>query len=166
MVNNLSAFNSGWRLLALMLCSPLGSLISGYLVQKIKFPPVYVFFVATILQTIGLALMGTLDVSDPDVPSAQYAYQVILGLGIGLTLSSLLIAAPTVIREKDTGPSYASSIFPIIQPFSSLFSSPNALKFSSYQLTENSSSRLHRRPDTGPHPRRKHTPMSLHQRAK
>ncbi len=106
MVNDLSAFGAGWRLLALMLCSPLGSITSGYLVQKIKFPPVYVFLVAAILQTVGLALMGTLNVSDPDVPSAQYAYQVILGLGIGLTLSSLLVAAPTVIKEKDTGMSY------------------------------------------------------------
>lgn len=109
-VNDLSAFNAGWRLLALMLCSPLGSVLSGYLVQKIKFPPVYVFFVAAILQTVGLALMGTLDVSDPHVPSAQYAYQVILGLGIGLTLSSLIIAAPVVIDDKDTGTSYLAFI--------------------------------------------------------
>ena len=102
-VNNLSAFSAGWRLLALMLCSPLGSGVSGFLVSKIKFPPFYIFLVAGILQTIGLALMGTLSVSDSGVPSAQYGYQVILGLGIGLTLSSLLIAAPTVIEEKDTG---------------------------------------------------------------
>ena len=102
-VNDLSAFNAGWRLLALMLCSPLGSVTSGYLIQKLKIPPIYVFLAAAILQTIGLALMGTLKVSDPDVPSAQYAYQVILGLGIGLTLSSLLIGAPTVIKDKDTG---------------------------------------------------------------
>ena len=86
-----------------MLCSPLGSVTSGYLILKIKFPAVYIFLVAAVLQTVGLALMGTLDVSDPDVPRAQYAYQVILGLGIGLTLSSLIIAAPTVIKEKDTG---------------------------------------------------------------
>ena len=106
MVNNLSAFNAGWRLLALMLCSPLGSVTSGYVVQKIKFPPVYVFLIAAILQTVGLALMGTLDVSDPNVPSVQYAYQVILGLGIGLTLSSLIIAAPVVIDDRDTGMSH------------------------------------------------------------
>ena len=110
-VNDLSAFNAGWRLLALMLCSPLGSVTSGYLIQKIKFPPVYIFLVAAILQTVGLALMGTLKVSDPDVQSVQYAYQVILGLGIGLTLSSLLIAAPTVIKEKDTGMLYLVLIF-------------------------------------------------------
>lgn len=113
-VNDLSAFNAGWRLLALMLCSPLGSVTSGYLVQRIKFPPVYIFLVAAILQTIGLALMGTLSVSDPHVPSAQYAYQVVLGLGIGLTLSSLLIAAPTVIKENDTGMSYLSFIFVVL----------------------------------------------------
>lgn len=86
-----------------MLCSPLGSGTSGYLVSKIKIPPFYIFLVAAILQTIGLALMGTLSISGPKVQSVQYGYQVILGLGIGLTLSSLLIAAPLVIVEKDTG---------------------------------------------------------------
>ena len=101
-VNDLSAFDAGWRLLALMLCSPLGSAISGYLVSKVKIPAIYLFLAAAILQTIGLALMGTLSTSDPTVPSSQYGYQVILGLGIGLTLSSLLIAAPTVIEPKDT----------------------------------------------------------------
>ena len=113
-VNDLSAFNAGWRLLALMLCSPLGSVTSGYLVQKIKAPPLYIFLVAAILQTVGLALMGTLNVSNPNVPSAQYGYQVILGLGIGLTLSSLLIAVPTVVTEKDTGMSHLLSIFPLL----------------------------------------------------
>ncbi|KAL8901174.1 MAG: hypothetical protein Q9207_005333 [Kuettlingeria erythrocarpa] len=100
-VNNLSPFSAGWRLLALMLCSPLGSALSGYLVSKIKFPPFYLFLVAAALQTVGLALMGTLSIAS-GVPSAQYGYQVILGLGIGLTLSSLIIAAPTVIENKDT----------------------------------------------------------------
>ena len=101
-VNDLSAFEAGWRLLALMLCSPLGSVVSSYLVSKVKFPAIYLFLAAAILQTIGLALMGTLSTTDPTVPSSQYGYQVILGLGIGLTLSSLIIAAPTVIEPEDT----------------------------------------------------------------
>ena len=99
-----------------MLCSPLGSVTSGYLIQKLKIPPIYVFLAAAVLQTIGVALMGSLKVSDPDVPSGQYAYQVILGLGIGLTLSSLLIGAPTVIKERDTGMSYLLSIFVVVLP--------------------------------------------------
>ncbi|KAL9041869.1 MAG: hypothetical protein Q9180_000993 [Flavoplaca navasiana] len=101
-VNNLSAFEAGWRLLALMLCSPLGSALSGYLVSKAKIPPFHLFLVAAVLQIIGLALMGTRSVTSSGVPPAQYGYQVILGLGIGLTLSSLIIAAPTVIEGKDT----------------------------------------------------------------
>ncbi|KAL8891707.1 MAG: hypothetical protein Q9192_005711 [Flavoplaca navasiana] len=101
-VNDLSAFEAGWRLLALMLCSPLGSALSGYLVSKAKIPPFHLFLVAAVLQIIGLALMGTLSVTSSGVPPAQYGYQVILGLGIGLTLSSLIIAAPTVIEGKDT----------------------------------------------------------------
>jgi len=109
-VNDLSAFDAGWRLLALMLCSPLGSALSGYLVSKAKVPPFYLFLVAAVLQIIGLALMGTLSVTSSAVPRAQYGYQVILGLGIGLTLSSLLIAAPTVIESKDTG---ESELFPL-----------------------------------------------------
>ncbi|KAL8746695.1 MAG: hypothetical protein Q9190_001319 [Brigantiaea leucoxantha] len=101
-VNNLSAFNAGWRLLALMLCSPVGTILSGTLVTKFKIPPIYVFLIAAVLQTVGLALMGTLPISSAGVPSAQYGYQVILGLGIGLGLATLIVAAPTAIEEKDT----------------------------------------------------------------
>lgn len=110
-VNNLSAFGAGWRLLALMVCSPLGSGISGYLVSRVKMPAFYIFLVAAILQTIGLALMGTLSSSDPRVQLVQYGYQVILGLGIGLALSSVLIAAPTVIMEKDAGVSLSPLLY-------------------------------------------------------
>ncbi|KAI4164050.1 MAG: hypothetical protein LQ342_002285 [Letrouitia transgressa] len=85
-----------------MLCSPLGAGLSGFLVTKIKIPPVYIFLFAAILQTVGVALMGTLSIENSGVPQEQYGYQVILGLGIGLTLSLLLVAAPTVIEEKDT----------------------------------------------------------------
>ena len=101
-VNGLTAFSAGWRLLALMLCSPLGAILSGLLVTKIKMPPLYIFLGAAILQTVGVALMSTLG-TGTTVPSAQYGYQVILGLGIGLTLSVLIVAAPTAIEEKDTG---------------------------------------------------------------
>lgn len=86
-----------------MLCSPLGTILSGLLVTKIKIPPVYLFLVGASLQTIGVALTGTLSVSNKGVPPAQYGYQVILGLGIGLTTDLIIVAAPTVIEEKDTG---------------------------------------------------------------
>ena len=102
-VNGLTAFGAGWRLLALMLCAPLGSSASGFLIQRLKIPAFYIFLIAAILQTVGLALMGSLPVSQNGVPRVQYAYQVILGLGIGLNLSTVLTAAPTVIESRDTG---------------------------------------------------------------
>ena len=102
-INGLSAFGAGLRLLALALCIPLGSLVSVTLVTKKRVPPLYILVAAGILQIVGLALMGSLPVTGMDVQAKQYIYQVILGLGIGLTLSSLLIAAPTVIQEKDLG---------------------------------------------------------------
>lgn len=120
-VNNLSAFSAGWRLLALMLCSPLGAGLSGFLVTKIKIPPVYIFLFAAILQTVGVALMGTLSIENSGVPQEQYGYQVILGLGIGLTLSLLLVAAPTVIEEKDTGMSPSPLSSPLMLIFQSCF---------------------------------------------
>lgn len=116
-VNGLSAFDAGWRLLALMLCSPLASILSGLLVTKVKVPPVYIFLAAAILQILGLALMGTLSISQHTVPSAQYGYQVILGLGIGLTQTLIIVAAPLAIEEKDTGTlisAMAHSIVPLI----------------------------------------------------
>ena len=86
-----------------MLCTPLGSGASGFLIQRLKIPPFYIFIFAAVLQTVGLGLMGSLPVTNAGVPHAQYGYQVILGLGIGFSLSSVIIAAPTVIEDKDTG---------------------------------------------------------------
>lgn len=86
-----------------MLCTPIGSLLAGYLVSRFKTPPFYLLIVGAILQTVGLILMGQLPESATVVSSSQYGYQVLLGLGIGLTLSTILIAAPIVIADKDTG---------------------------------------------------------------
>ncbi|MCJ1306888.1 hypothetical protein MMC25_000532 [Agyrium rufum] len=101
-VNEVSPFGAGYRLLALMLCSPLGSLASGIMVEKIKLSPFYPMILGSVLQTIGLALMTTLPTVQTSVPAAQYGYEVILGLGFGLSMSVILMTTPLVVKPKDS----------------------------------------------------------------
>lgn len=91
-----------------MFCAPFASAFAGYLIGKLKVPPFYVLLVAAILQTIGLALMSTVPTSETSVPRAQYGYEAVLGLGTGLSLSSVILAAPAIIDPKDSGVSPTS----------------------------------------------------------
>lgn len=107
-VNQTTPFGAGWRILPLMFCAPFASAFAGYLIGKLKVPPFYVLLVAAILQTIGLALMSTVPTSKTSVPRAQYGYEAVLGLGTGLSLSSVILAAPAIIDPKDSGVSPTS----------------------------------------------------------
>ena len=107
-VNQTTPFGAGWRILPFMICAPFASAFAGYLIQKLKIPPFYVLLVAAILQTIGLALMSTVPTSKASVPRAQYGYEAVLGLGTGLSLSSVILAAPAIIDPKDSGVSPTS----------------------------------------------------------
>ena len=60
---------------------------------------VIVFAVA--MQVLGLGLMSTLPINE--IPGKQYAFQVILGLGFGLSLSVLPLIGRTQIGQNDHG---------------------------------------------------------------
>ncbi|KAI1347291.1 major facilitator superfamily transporter [Xylaria sp. FL0043] len=106
-VNSTTPIGAGIRLLPLLLLSPVASALSGFLISKTKVPPLYLLLIGGSLQTIGVGLFSSLDSSNLDIPSAQYGYQVIMGLGFGFNLSTLLIMVPMIISEKDIPVSFA-----------------------------------------------------------
>jgi hypothetical protein len=53
-----SASGVGIRLLPLLLCSPFASALSGFVVIRLKIPPLYLIFVGGALQLIGIGLMS------------------------------------------------------------------------------------------------------------
>lgn len=112
-VNMTTATGAGIRMFTLLLLSPVATAFAGVLVSKLRVPPLYILFLGGCLQTIGIGLFSSLDSSTPILP-AQYGYQVILGLGFGFNLSTILMMVPLVVTERDQGMGHQYIYQPLI----------------------------------------------------
>lgn len=99
----LSPVNAGLTLLPLMLASPVATVLSAFLTGKAKIAPFYIILVACVLQVVGLGLTCSLPTETTSVPIAQYGYEVIMGFGFGLGLTTLLTFARAVVPEANLG---------------------------------------------------------------
>jgi hypothetical protein len=116
-VNGTPAVDAGTRMLPLLLCSPIATIVASLLLSKIRLPPLYVLIAGCSLQALGVGLFSSLDSSSLDVPSFQYGYQVIMGCGFGLNLSTVLMMVPLVVKQRDMGkPQRHSYTHPIPAP--------------------------------------------------
>lgn len=100
-VNGTTAVDAGIRMLPLLLCSPIATIFASILLSKLRLPPLYVLLAGCSLQTLGVGLFSSLDSSNLDVPSLQYGYQVLMGCGFGLNLSTVLMMVPLVVHRRD-----------------------------------------------------------------
>ncbi|KAL8640452.1 MAG: hypothetical protein Q9226_008745 [Calogaya cf. arnoldii] len=97
--NNLSPVDAGVKMLALLLLSAFGAGLAGFICSK-KNISWYLLVLSNILQVIGLGLLSSLPSSET-VLARQYGYQVTLGLGFGLGLSSLVIVSRVEVDDSD-----------------------------------------------------------------
>jgi hypothetical protein len=100
-----SPLKAGYRLLALTLATSGGAAIAGVLVQRLRIALFYVLLAAGILQTIGLSLLSTLSNSDQNFPPSVYGYQIILGVGFGISFATVVMMIPLVVEKRDMGTS-------------------------------------------------------------
>ncbi|KAF2229265.1 MFS general substrate transporter [Viridothelium virens] len=100
-INAVSPLLAGVYLMPLLLCSPLASGLSGYLVSNLKIPPFYLIVAGSILQLVGVCLLGSLPSVPLHLEKQQFGYEVIMGLGFGIGLSTILIMTPLVVEDKD-----------------------------------------------------------------
>ncbi|KAF1828905.1 MFS general substrate transporter [Decorospora gaudefroyi] len=100
-VNATTAIGAGLRLLPLLLLSPVASASAGFLVSKLRIPPLFLLIVGACLQTIGVGLFSSIDSQSLEIPNDQYGYQVIMGFGFGFSLSVILMMAPLVVQQND-----------------------------------------------------------------
>ncbi len=107
-VQNESPSSAGLKLIPLMLGIVTTSIFSGKAITKTgkykKFP-----IAGTIIMTSGLALMTTLDVDTPYWQIAIFAAMV--GMGLGLTMQTMVIALQNSIDFKDLGVATTSNTF-------------------------------------------------------
>jgi hypothetical protein len=94
---------AGYRLLCVTLVSPLFTGVAGYLTQKRRVPPLYVLIAAQALAVLGCGLASSLPDDARKYPLAGYGYQVIMGAGFGLGLSTAIMAAPQAFNKTDMG---------------------------------------------------------------
>jgi hypothetical protein len=100
-VYGMSPSQAGISLLPMMLSSPAATVLSGYLTGNAKIPPVYPIIVAAALQVLGVGLMCSLPSDSTDMPDAQYGYEVLMGIGFGLGLTTVLTFARIVVSEAN-----------------------------------------------------------------
>ena len=99
--NSLSPLDAGVKMLALLLLSAFGAGLAGFICRNNDISW-YLLILSNVLQVIGLGLLSTILSSDT-VLARQYGYQLILGLGFGLGLSSLVIVSRVEVDEADLG---------------------------------------------------------------
>ncbi|KAI9151238.1 Efflux pump FUS6 [Paramyrothecium foliicola] len=100
LVNNLSDLDAGVRLVPYGGAFPLGMMLSTSIANHFKLPGVYFIILGAILQTAGYALLSTLG-DDIELPRETYAYEVICGLGCGITYQVLYVMVPFVVHVND-----------------------------------------------------------------
>ena len=103
--NQLSATASGVRLLPLLLSSSFSTALVGAILKTVGKGSTrvlwYLIVIGSVLQFIGIILLSTDLGTQQEVRPQQYVYQTILGCGIGLILSCLVIACRVEALEAD-----------------------------------------------------------------
>lgn len=94
---------AGYQLLCVTLISPVFSGVAGFLMQKRLTPPLYILIIGQSLIVLGCGLASSVSTSTRSFPRAEYGYQVIMGAGFGLCLSTVVMAAPLAFTKEDMG---------------------------------------------------------------
>ncbi|KAK8010307.1 major facilitator superfamily domain-containing protein [Apiospora arundinis] len=102
--NGLSPLDTGIRMLPLLVSSATGAAIAGIITMR-KNITWYMLLFSVCLQMLGLGLMITLPTTG-EIYRVQYAYQALLGLGFGCTMTSYIVLMRVEVgenSEKDAG---------------------------------------------------------------
>ncbi|KAF3929689.1 hypothetical protein AA313_de0204746 [Arthrobotrys entomopaga] len=98
-IKGVSAVDSGIRLLPLMLSIVLGSLIGGATTSKIGYYTPWAIF-GSILLSVGAGLLTTLQ-ADGTSAAKWIGYQIVYGLGMGVSFQTPNLAVQTVLPKPD-----------------------------------------------------------------
>ena len=109
LVNEASSLTAGLYLLPLLGASAIGSYLGGAISSRRNNTP-YTLIASMLLQLVGCGLLSTLG-NTIEIPPKQYAFEVILGLGLGMSLSTATILTIVQARHGDLGEFYQSHKF-------------------------------------------------------
>lgn len=104
LVNGLSGLDAGVRLLPFALGTGFGAVIGSILTGRVKIPSMYIALMGSMLQVVGLAVLGVVPATVQILPRT-YGLQVVAGLGCGITYQSFYITMPIVTSRYNAGKS-------------------------------------------------------------
>ncbi|KAK7967305.1 uncharacterized protein PG986_001582, partial [Apiospora aurea] len=100
LVNGLSGFDAGVRVIPFAGGITIGSSVGAKGASRMRIPAVYVVLTGSALQIVGLALITTLPTSSTVIPGT-YGYQVVAGFGCGISYSVLYLMIPFTTGARD-----------------------------------------------------------------
>lgn len=83
-------------------------MITAFALARFKCPPTYLLLIAATLQTAGTALMSTWSGTGSHVVPRQYGFEIITGVGVGLTIGATVLTMPLVTQSRDLGKQLSS----------------------------------------------------------
>ncbi|KAJ8070672.1 hypothetical protein OCU04_001043 [Sclerotinia nivalis] len=107
-VNGMSPIAAGVRLIPFNALIAFGTVIANIIVAKAHIPPIYLMFIGSSLQIIGITLISTVP-NGVNVNSAIYGYEAIAGLGIGIVIGMVIVIPPHVVERRDLGKKHLSN---------------------------------------------------------
>ncbi|KAK4244994.1 drug resistance transporter EmrB/QacA subfamily [Corynascus novoguineensis] len=102
-VYGLSPVQASLTVLPFLLTSPVATAASGVLTSNFNVPPSYLILVGSVIQVIGVGLAISIPLTGDSVSARQYGYEAIMGVGFGLTLSTVLTLGQRLVRKEDAG---------------------------------------------------------------
>lgn len=110
-VYGLSPVRASLTVLPLLLTSPVATAASGVLTSMLNVPPSYLILVGSVIQVIGVGLATTIPLTGDGISAQQYGYEAIMGVGFGLTLSTVLTLGQLLVSKEDAGKKIPFSYF-------------------------------------------------------
>ncbi|KAI9042371.1 putative benzoate 4-monooxygenase cytochrome P450 [Aspergillus affinis] len=99
-LNNDSGLDAGVHILPFTLSIAIASASAGGLTARGRFPPIAVFAIGAALQVVGIALLYSVYPSSA-LPARIYGYQILAGVGVGLSLTTTFNIMPFIVDSKD-----------------------------------------------------------------
>ncbi|KAL3448147.1 major facilitator superfamily domain-containing protein [Aspergillus insuetus] len=98
-VNSMSALDAGVRLLPYAMLAPIGSLLSNIIFMR-RPVPIPLLLAGATFQVLGLALLVAEPVRE-SLPAKLYGYEIIAGMGVGITFGTLVTITPSSVEPRD-----------------------------------------------------------------
>jgi hypothetical protein len=104
-VNGLNPYDAGIRLLPCIVMVPIGAVFGALLAGRLRIKHQYTLLVGTALQLIGAICFALLE-SSTDIKPSQYGYQIIFGMGSGISNTVSITSIPSIVAKSDVRKSF------------------------------------------------------------